>query len=144
MKVCISSTTVLLIKEKMQTRDQCWRFQRFSENHPYSDAFKQITSENQNTAAIKPDLMSSSKRSRAISAGRTLLSIPELRQLIPARALLRTHRRQEAAAFHIPKQKPTSDRWDKEEIFLLWIHYCVITADFVYFLLNATPDTKAA
>lgn len=104
-------------ERKMQTRDQHWRFQHFSENYPYSNAFKQITSENRNTTAIKPNLMSSSKRSQAISAGRTLLSIPELRQLIPARALLWTRWRQEAAAFHIPKQKPSSDCWDKEEFF---------------------------
>lgn len=103
-------------KRKTQTRS-AWRFRCFSESDPYSNAFKQITSENRNTTAIKPNLMSSSKRSRAISAGRTLLSVPELWQLIPARALLRTHRRQEAAAFHIPEQKPSSDRWDKEEIF---------------------------
>lgn len=27
--------------------------------------------------------------------------------------------------------------------FLLWIYYCIITADLIYFLLNTTADKKA-
>lgn len=66
------------------------------------------------------------------------MSIPELRQFIPAKAQSR-----EAASFHIAKQKPSSDRWDEEELLLLGIHCCIITADFIYLLLSTTAAIKA-
>lgn len=62
-----------------------------------------------------------------ISAGTALLSIPELWQCTPARALLHTHQRQQAVPLHSSKPKPNSDCWDEEEIFVVDIllhNYC--------------------